>query len=99
MDTSRSRSVQLNGRRLISVVLFLAVFFLPLHFHFNSSAKVAQECTCVQGTRMQLAPISSIATHAPIVTVGSVVIVLNVPPLVEHIGLQSVRAPPDSLSI
>jgi hypothetical protein len=40
--------------RLVSLLLFLTVFFLPLHFHpVAATAQVAKECSCVHGTRTQ----------------------------------------------
>jgi hypothetical protein len=87
------------SKRVISVAVLLFVFFLPLHLHFNSSAKVTQECACVQGARTQLAPILSLATCAPIITARPVVVECSVPRSVEWLGLQCVRAPPASPSV
>lgn len=50
-----------TSRRLIGAVLFLAVFFLPLHFHsFTVAAQFSKECSCYHGGRTQigLAPAS-----------------------------------------
>lgn len=45
----------LNSRRLAAVVLLLAVFFLPLHFHFFTlTAQLSKECSCVHGNRTQI---------------------------------------------
>src|SRR4249920_378122 len=46
--------------RLVSLVLFLTVFFLPLHFHpVAATAHVTKECTCIHGARteMGMAPV------------------------------------------
>ena len=51
----------LKSRRLIGAVLFLAVAFLPLHFHsFTVAAQLNKECSCYHGGRTQigLAPAS-----------------------------------------
>jgi hypothetical protein len=41
--------------RLVSLLLFLTVFFLPLHFHpIAATAHVAKECSCVHGTRTEM---------------------------------------------
>lgn len=89
----------ITRKRVISAAVLLFVFFLPLHLHFNSSAKVTQECACVQGARTQLAPILSLATYAPIITARPVVVECSVPRSVEWLGLQCVRAPPATLSV
>ena len=40
--------------RVISLLLFLTVFFLPLHFHsVAAKAQVTKECSCVHGTRTE----------------------------------------------
>jgi len=52
----------LNSRRLIGIVLFLAVFFLPLHSHaFTVTAQLGKECSCYHGGRTQvgLAPVTA----------------------------------------
>jgi len=87
------------SRRVISAGVLLFVFFLPLHFHFNSSAKVTQECACVQGTRTQLAPIFELPIYVPFITAQPVIVESDVPRSVEWLGLQCVRAPPASLSV
>jgi hypothetical protein len=88
-----------RSKRLISAAVLLFVFFLPLHFHFNWSAKITQECACVQGKRAQLAPILSLSADAPIITAQPVLVKCDVPLSIEWLGLQCVRAPPASLSV
>jgi hypothetical protein len=42
------------------LVLFLTVFFLPLHFHpITATAHVTKECSCIHGARtaMGMAPV------------------------------------------
>jgi hypothetical protein len=49
----------LKGLRLVSLLLFLTVFFLPLHFHpVAATAHVSKECGCNHASRteMGLAP-------------------------------------------
>jgi hypothetical protein len=45
----------LKVRRTVSALALLFVFFLPLHFHFSIASQVSKECSCLQGTRTQLA--------------------------------------------
>jgi hypothetical protein len=41
--------------RLVSLLLSLAVFFLPLHFHpIAATAHVTKECSCIHGTRIEM---------------------------------------------
>lgn len=49
-------------RTLVGLVLVVAVFALPFHFHFfTQTAQLAQECSCYHGVRTQagLAPASA----------------------------------------
>jgi len=47
-------------RRWIGVFLFLAIFFLPLHFHVAtaSTAQINKECSCLNGSRTQTGQIA-----------------------------------------
>ena len=48
--------------RLVSLLLFLTVFFLPLHFHpVAATAHVTKECSCIHGARteMGMAPVQA----------------------------------------
>jgi len=41
-------------RRFLGLLLFLTVFFLPLHFHpVTATVQVAKECSCLYGSRTQ----------------------------------------------
>ena len=41
--------------RLVSLLLFLTVFFLPLHFHpVAATTHVAKECSCIHGARTEM---------------------------------------------
>jgi hypothetical protein len=49
------------SHRLLGLLLFVTVFFLPLHFHTpNIAPQIAKECSCLSGTRTEsaLAPAS-----------------------------------------
>src|SRR2546425_13301883 len=88
----------LKIRHLLSVATLVFVFFLPLHFHLSLTTPIAKECTCLQGTRTQLALSVSVSTcfaqfhftHFPI------------PPLSAWTDRracpQNVRAPPSTVS-
>jgi hypothetical protein len=52
-------------RRIISVAALLFVFFLPLHVHFSAAPQISKECSCIQGTRTQLAPAADTWNIAP----------------------------------
>jgi len=97
---SRPAAVRvLNPRRLIGAVLFLAVLFLPLHFHFSTpAAQVAKECGCVYGSRIQagLAPAQAILAFS---LQASFIVALAFPllalPSAEH---RIIRSPPSACS-
>ena len=85
----------LNSRRLAAVVILLAVFFLPLHFHFFTlTSQVSKECSCYQGGRTQvgLAPVQ--ADWVPTFQASS--IVLPEPQVFGWFSVDShaIRAPP-----
>jgi len=53
-------------RRPVSFLLFLTVFFLPLHFHpIAATAHVAKECSCIHGKRTEMGPAPVQADWAP----------------------------------
>ena len=64
MNADQPRMTVVHLRRWISALLFLAVFFLPIHIHLATAAtaQLSKECSCVQGTRTQLASIGSSPT-------------------------------------
>jgi hypothetical protein len=57
MNSEPSRLKTSATPHWLSVCLILTVFFLPLHFHVTSAiaSQVTKECSCVHGTRTQLA--------------------------------------------
>ena len=86
-----------NIQRIISAAVLLFVFFLPLHFHFSSTVKLSKECSCLQGTRTQMALAPESATSTPIFEAT----LLPGPPITPRrqnwANLQNVRAPPSTL--
>jgi hypothetical protein len=41
--------------RVVSLLVFLTVFFLPLHFHpIAATAHVTKECSCIHGARTEM---------------------------------------------
>ncbi|HEY7558690.1 MAG TPA: hypothetical protein VIH18_28200 [Candidatus Binatia bacterium] len=90
----------IGARRLVGAFLFIFVFSLPLHFHsLTVPAKVAKECSCLQGTRTQMALGAPASAYASPVVAQSVVFQTNSPPSLEWSKLECVRGPPVPLSI
>jgi len=85
-------------RRWIGAIVFLALFFLPLHFHSSVAAQVSKECSCVRGTRTQLA----LNADVPLVAPAPRIEVLVVAPVTtwnfHQTHSQHVRGPPATLS-
>ena len=55
-------------RRLVSFLLFLTVFFLPLHFHsIAATAHVAKECCCIHGKRTEMGPAPAEVDSTPLI--------------------------------
>lgn len=53
----RSLLTRLSHRSCVGFVLLVALFFLPLHFHpVTTTAQVAKECSCFQGSRSEASP-------------------------------------------
>jgi len=90
----------LGVRRLIGAGLLLAVFFLPLHFHFvTPTLQLTKECSCVYGTRTQTAPVAAAVHWAP--TFQATFIVVNDSQAFGSISVRSyaIRAPPSIASL
>ena len=89
----------LKIRHLLSVATLVFIFFLPLHFHLSLTTPIAKECSCLQGTRTQLALGGSVptcfaqfhSTHFPI----SLLSVWTDSWACPH----NVRAPPSTVSL
>jgi hypothetical protein len=81
--------------RLVSLLLFLTVFFLPLHFHpIAATAHVAKECSCVHGTRTEMGMAPAQVDWTP--PIRQVFQESFKPKLLSSliVSLQSIRAPP-----
>ena len=64
MPQVREPLINLQGRRFVGLFLFLAVFFLPLHFHVAVAVPhVVKECSCLHGSRTDagIAPLPALA--------------------------------------
>jgi hypothetical protein len=82
-------------RRFIGAGLLLAVFFLPLHFHFvTATLQLTKECSCVYGTRTQTGPIAAAVHWIP--TFPSTFVIVHEPQAFGSIAVRSyaIRAPP-----
>jgi hypothetical protein len=85
-------------RRWIGAIVFLALFFLPLHFHFSVAAQVSKECSCVHGTRTQLALHDNVPIIAPLPRIA-ILTPPNSQSVVSHqTRSHNVRGPPAALS-
>lgn len=87
-------------RRWVGVVLFLAVFSLPLHFHaIAATSQVTKECSCLHGNRMQMG--AAAAPGDSVAVVASEPVVLLPRKEVGHrfIVPQSSRAPPPQVGL
>jgi hypothetical protein len=81
--------------RLLSLLLFLTVFFLPLHFHpLAVTAHITKECSCIHGARteMGMAPVQ-VDWTPPIQQVSYEPLELQLPSGLVN-TLQLIRAPP-----
>jgi hypothetical protein len=88
----------LGLQQLIGAALLLFVFFLPLHFHFTVAAQVSKECSCVQGTRTQLALDDAEPRVAPMPRIG-IRIASDTKSVISHqTRSHNVRGPPATLS-
>ena len=53
-------------KELVSLLLFIAVFFLPFHFHaIAAPVHVAKECSCIHGSRTEMATAPTQVNWAP----------------------------------
>ncbi len=84
--------------RVTAVLLFLTVFFLPLHFHaVTQAAELSKECSCVHGLLTQTGPAT--AQAGVFHSVSSWLIVIFEPRNAAwfHVDFQAARAPPTDL--
>jgi hypothetical protein len=89
----------LKGRQVVSVLALVFVFFLPLHFHFSIASQVSRECSCLQGTRAQLAPTASPLAIVPQLCISQVADLPVSVWLEEESAQQHVRGPPSLISL
>jgi hypothetical protein len=99
MNAERAGMSIFKLRRWVSVLLFVAVFSLPLHFHAVSAvtSQITKECNCVHGTRTQIGITAVTSQCAPTVS-------FNLqesfrPQLISQAvsSFQAIRAPPRAL--
>jgi hypothetical protein len=83
-------------RRWVSALLFLSIFFLPLHIHVATAAtaQLGKECSCVQGTRTQLASSTGGPVCVPQFPSTRLAISFTAVWLAYYSSPQDVRAPP-----
>jgi hypothetical protein len=89
----------LRSQRIVSALALVFVFFLPLHFHFSITSQVTKDCSCLQGTRAQLALTANPVTIVPQLWISQVA---DLPISVWMEGestLQHVRGPPSVASL
>jgi hypothetical protein len=89
----------LKGRQLVSALALVFVFFLPLHFHFSIVSQVTKDCSCLQGTRVQLALTASPLTIVPQLCISQVADLPVAVWLEEESAQQHVRGPPSLISL
>lgn len=82
-------------RRLIGVILFVSVFFLPLHVHlFISTAQVTKDCSCYHAGRTQLGAAPALVSWTPGIQLEFISVYepyfLGSPP----VSSRTIRAPP-----
>lgn len=85
-------------QRIISVAALLFVVLLPLHVHFSAAPQISKECSCIQGTRTQLALAADTWNLAPIYRTTYVITRDDLLRIDEWTQLKRVRGPP-SLSV
>jgi hypothetical protein len=85
--------------RFVSAAVVLFVFLLPFHFHFTVTPKLNNECSCLHGSRTQLAPAADTATFIPVVQTAFLIARFVSVQLEVWTKLQNVRAPPATLSV
>jgi hypothetical protein len=88
-----------NIQGFVGVVVVLFVFLLPFHIHSIGAPKLNKECSCLQGSRTQLAPAADIASCTPILEIAFWIVPGVWPTADDSPTLQDVRAPPHSLSV
>jgi hypothetical protein len=75
MTSEPSRPKTRSPQHRLSIILALAVFFLPLHFHVTSAiaSQVTKECSCLHGTRTQLGMAAEVSPPTLLVEITFVI--------------------------
>lgn len=69
MKTDELPATVRHAQRWVGAILFLTVFFLPLHFHVAtaSNAQIKKECSCIHGSRTQTGQVAPLTVSVPVV--------------------------------
>ena len=96
MKSIRPPTTAAVRQRWISIFLFLAVFFLPLHFHVAtaSTALLNKECSCVHGSRTQLGQSAPPQASVPVTSYVTIFPVRQESFVTRSVSTHSSRAPP-----
>ena len=96
MKPLQSPTMTAVSRRWISIFLFLAVFFLPLHLHIAtaSTALINKECSCAQGSRTQLGQSAPPQASVPVTSYVTIFPVRQESFVSRSVSSHSSRAPP-----
>ena len=100
MSHVREPLTNLQGRRFVGLFLFVAVFFLPLHFHAALAVPhVVKECSCLHGSRTDagIAPLPALAL--PVVDHWPLEFIAHSEFAFHAISSKASRAPPRFISI
>ena len=90
----------LKSRRLIGAVLFLAVAFLPLHFHsFTVAAQFSKECSCYHGGRTQIGLAPAAIDWTPVFEPAQIVLYEPEVSSWFSVDFHAIRAPPFAASL
>lgn len=74
MNRSESKPARRRRTCVISFLLLIGVFFLPLHYHpLNAAAQITKDCACVHGSRTESGLASASAISAPLFAAQAVV--------------------------
>jgi hypothetical protein len=101
MSSDPARSKNARAQHWLSVLLALAVFFLPLHFHVSSAiaSQVTKECSCLHGNRTQLSLTAAPVTSAPAMAVCALELDSQIQIESHSVRIPSSRAPPRPASL
>jgi hypothetical protein len=89
----------LKGRQVVSALALVFVFFLPFHFHFSIASQVTKECSCLQGTRAQMALTASPLAIVPQLWISQIADLPVYIWLEDESAQQHVRGPPSLASL